>query len=301
MKKLYKIYYNTSYHNDYSDIYEAVYNATINAEKVLEARIELIRADKILQGGFSIKDKIINSLIESDLVITNISDNYNVAYEMGLSEGLGKPSIFIANQIEKIPADLQGVLFLLYKKGNEIDLVNRLTRIIVTALKSPEKYKSEFDSKNSSTNTKKIFVSYSHIDTKYLDRLKIHIKPLERNNLVELWSDTLIMSGEKWKQKIEKALHEASIAILLVSADFIASDFIINNELQPLLKNAEDKGTVILPVIVKPCRFLREPNLSQFQAINNPTRPLCKLDEYEQEEIYELVSQRVETALQNIK
>ena len=55
------------------------------------------------------------------------------------------------------------------------------------------------------------------------------------------------MSGEKWKQKIEKALNDASIAILLISADFIASDFIINNELQPLLKNAEEKGTVILP------------------------------------------------------
>ena len=83
--------------------------------------------------------------------------------------------------------------------------------------------------------------------------------------------------------------------------DFIASDFIVNNEIQPLLKNAEDKGTIILPVIVKPCRFLREPSISQFQSINNPAEPLCKLNEYEQEDIYELISQRIELALQDFK
>ncbi|MBK9045931.1 MAG: toll/interleukin-1 receptor domain-containing protein [Bacteroidetes bacterium] len=86
---------------------------------------------------------------------------------------------------------------------------------------------------------------------------------------------------------MEKAIKESSVAVLLVSADFLASDFISTNELPPLLKSAEKKGTTIIPVIIKPCRFLREPSISQFQAINDPMNPLCKLFEHEQESIYE--------------
>lgn len=144
---------------------------------------------------------------------------------------------------------------------------------------------------------KTIFVSYSHKDTIYLERIKIHLKPLERKGTIQLWSDTLILSGEKWKEKIIAALDKAAIALLLVSADFMASEFIINNELQPLLKSAENKGTIIIPVVVKPCRFLREPTISQFQAANDPINPLCKLSEYEQEDVYEKVAHRIELAI----
>lgn len=301
MKKKFKIYYNTGNYNDYRDMYEAVYQAIVNAAKLIEGQIELISSFQIEVIYEATRETRINLIRESDLVITNISSyEYGITYNMGLLEGLGKPSILIANQMARLSAITSGTIYL-YDKGIEIEFVNRLTKMIVKALKTPEKYKKEYNSINSSENTKKIFVSYSHRDTEYLDRLKIHIKPLERNNEVLLWSDTLNLGGEKWQSRIEKELNEASIAILLISADFIASDFIVKNELPPLLKNAKNKGTVILPVILKPCRFLREPNLSQFQAINDPARPLCKLAEHEQEEIYELIAQRVEIALQTIK
>lgn len=305
MEKVYKVYCNySSFHTKVGTL-DAVCEAIDRAGKILEQKVEMIgvgsRNHSTYSENLSLKENTINAISESDLVITVISQDHNVLYEMGLTLGFGKPSLFIANQAAEFPSDLHDFSYILYKEGNAREIIDRLSQIIANTLKSPENYNANLRKKDSVKNIKKIFVSYSHVDNKYLDRLKVHIKPLERNNLVELWSDTLIMSGEKWKQKIEKALNEASIAILFISADFIASDFIINNELQPLLKNAENKGTVILPIIVKPCRFLREPNLSQFQAINNPIKPLCKLDEYEQEEIYELVSQRIEIALQNIK
>ncbi|MBA3827955.1 MAG: TIR domain-containing protein [Taibaiella sp.] len=146
---------------------------------------------------------------------------------------------------------------------------------------------------------KSIFVSYSHKDNIYLERLKVHLIPLERMGHVKLWSDTIILSGEKRKEKIEEELNNAAIAVLLISADFMASDFIISDELQPLLKLAESKGTIIIPIIIKPCRFLREPTLSQFQSVNNPLNPLCKISEFEQEEIYEKVAQRIELAIKS--
>ncbi len=140
-----------------------------------------------------------------------------------------------------------------------------------------------------------IFISYSHRDKEYLDRLMVHLKPLERKGLIDTWVDTRLLAGDKWKTEIEKALNNARIAILLISADFLASDFIVDNELPPLLQAAEDKGTLILPVILKPCRFTREKTISQFQAINPPDDPLSLSEENERELIYDTIAQRIET------
>ncbi len=84
---------------------------------------------------------------------------------------------------------------------------------------------------------------------------------------------------------------------LLVSADFLASDFIVDDELPPLLKAAEEGGTVILPLILKPCRFARDPHLKQFQAINDPKRSLITLPEDQQEALYDLTAEAVEKAI----
>jgi hypothetical protein len=84
------------------------------------------------------------------------------------------------------------------------------------------------------------------------------------------------------------------VGILLISADFLASDFIVNNELPPLLKAASDGGTTILCVIVSPSRFERTPELSQFQAVNDPSRPLSRLPVAERETIWVRVADAVE-------
>lgn len=140
----------------------------------------------------------------------------------------------------------------------------------------------------------RIFISYSHKDKDYLERLMIHLKPLERQGLVDTWVDTSIKAGSKWKKEIESALKQTKIAILMVSADFLASDFIIENELPPLLHAAEGKGTLVIPVILKPCRFKREKNLRDFQAINSPDEPLSLLSDNQRELIFDAIAQRIE-------
>lgn len=91
----------------------------------------------------------------------------------------------------------------------------------------------------------------------------------------------------------------AAIAILLISADFLASDFITENELPPLLNNAKEKGTQILPVILKVLRFEREKSLSLFQALNTPHNPISNMTEHEQEVLWNLLSLRIEELLKN--
>jgi hypothetical protein len=122
----------------------------------------------------------------------------------------------------------------------------------------------------------------------------IHLKPLEKQGLIDTWVDTRLMAGDKWKKEIEKALKNAKVGILLISADFLASDFIISNELPPLLHSAEEAGTLIIPVILKPCRFLRDKNLREFQAINLPDEPLSQVNDNEREIIYDSIAQRIE-------
>ena len=140
--------------------------------------------------------------------------------------------------------------------------------------------------------TPTIFVSYSHKDTRWRDRLQVHLKPLVRDRAIDLWDDTRIHTGQDWCKEIDTALSNAQAAILLISADFLASDFIASNELSPLLEAAKTRGVQILPIIVGPCRFSESP-ISRFQAVNSPDKPLSKLKKQEAEELLVAVSRDV--------
>lgn len=144
-----------------------------------------------------------------------------------------------------------------------------------------------------------VFISYSHRDKNWLDRLCIHLRPLERQGLVELFDDNKIAAGARWREEIKATLDKAKVAVLLISADFLASDFIAEDELPPLLKKAQSGGATILPVIVSACRFHREKTLSEYQAVNDPKRPLASLTPAESEQVLVAVSEAVEDALEN--
>jgi len=139
-----------------------------------------------------------------------------------------------------------------------------------------------------------VFFSYSHRDSEHLDRILIHLRPVERAGVLKLWSDKRLTAGDRWRDEIERALRRARVAILLISADFLASNFIDTDELPPLLAAAEADGAKVIPVIVKPSRFLRDDRLSRFQALNDPKQPLIRLDEAGREEAYARLAELVE-------
>lgn len=130
-----------------------------------------------------------------------------------------------------------------------------------------------------------VFISYSHADRRWFNRLLQHLQPLVRDGYISVFSDQSIKIGADWQIEIRAALNAASIAVLIVSADFLASKFIVNEELPRLLAGAEDKGTTIMSVIVAPCLFELMPSLSRFQAANPPSNPLSAMRVSEAEEI----------------
>lgn len=156
---------------------------------------------------------------------------------------------------------------------------NCLADLIVLSRKKEKSDKIVTNTKEKLKSTKnKIFISYSHNDENWLTKVMTNLKVLhfDQNESFDVWNDKRIKSGANWKEEIEAALDEASIAILLVSTDFLASDFIQSNELPALLKSAERKGTKIIPLIVGHCRFTKNKNISQFQAVNDPSKPLSE-------------------------
>jgi hypothetical protein len=142
----------------------------------------------------------------------------------------------------------------------------------------------------------RVFISYSRKDAKWLDRLMPHLAHLERADLV--WSDKDIEPGSDWHAEITEQLNAADVALLLVSAYFLASRFIREKELPPLLDSANRRGTTILPVIVSTCRFDLTPELSRFKAVNDPGEPLMKFRGNRLQAELDRIARAVEKALE---
>jgi hypothetical protein len=119
-----------------------------------------------------------------------------------------------------------------------------------------------------------IFISYSHKDRRWLDRLKVHLRPIERDGKIDVWDDTRIATGANWREEIRSSIAAAQVAVLLISADFLASEFIASNELPPLLHAAKRRSCAILPIILSHCLFSEIQDLREFQAVNSPGSPL---------------------------
>lgn len=125
---------------------------------------------------------------------------------------------------------------------------------------------------------KKVFLSYSHQDTQWLDRLRKFLKPLEDRGLIRVWDDRMIGVGTKWLDEIDKSLRSARMAIFLVTQDFLNSQFIQAQEVPTLLKRADSEGVRIVWIAVKASTVM-DHFLSQYQAANDPKTPLEALTE----------------------
>ena len=99
------------------------------------------------------------------------------------------------------------------------------------------------------------FISYSHHDKAALDRLHVHLKNLTRGGHIETWYDRDILAGSDLNAEIERELEAADLFLLLVSPDFIASDFVHDHELPAINQRRVKDGALVIPVVLKPCSW----------------------------------------------
>ena len=142
-----------------------------------------------------------------------------------------------------------------------------------------------------------IFISYSHQDAEYLTELQKQLKPyIRRAEDFIVWDDTKIKPGAKWKAEIEEALATAKVAILLVSPDFIGSDFIHKHELPPLLNAAEQKGLTIIWIPISASSY-KITDIEKYQAAHPPNKPLDTLNKPERNQAWVKICEEVEKAM----
>ncbi len=137
-----------------------------------------------------------------------------------------------------------------------------------------------------------IFISYSRKDDDYLNDLRTHLDPLCKGE-IEAWDDQKIQPGDDWLEEIKKALRRARVAVLLISPDFLNTEFITGNEVPELLSKANNKGCRILCLYIRPSVVDKvtyeadgkEMKLTGFQGLNSPDRPLSSLPESDRDQV----------------
>ncbi|MDQ1352164.1 MAG: hypothetical protein QG657_2470, partial [Acidobacteriota bacterium] len=122
----------------------------------------------------------------------------------------------------------------------------------------------------------KVFISYSHKDKKWLQKLETILQPLVSKGKITLWDDTKIGPGDQWHEEIIKALETAKIAVLLVSENFIASEYITTIELPAILDAVKKKECTLYWLLIRDCLY-EEYGLKDFQAAHDIKHPLQDL------------------------
>jgi hypothetical protein len=143
-----------------------------------------------------------------------------------------------------------------------------------------------------------LFISYSHEDAKWLERLRKFLVHLEDED-ISIWDDRKLNAGVQWQDEIQKALTDARAAVLLISQDFLNSKFIKTEELPTLLEKAKSEGLLIFWVPVRPSTVLIDENpIVKFQAaVEKPEVALSKLRKPEWEEQLTFIRQKIGAAL----
>jgi uncharacterized protein (TIGR02391 family) len=103
--------------------------------------------------------------------------------------------------------------------------------------------------KTEQTKAVEIFVSYTRIDKSVLNELESYLSSLKQQNIITIWHDNKILPGKDWKAELETHLESASIILLLVSQDYLASQ-IRQWELALAMKRYEDEEAWVIPIIV---------------------------------------------------
>ena len=142
-----------------------------------------------------------------------------------------------------------------------------------------------------SSDSPNVFLSYSHQDKRLKERLATHLSVL-RGRLT-VWEDRQLRAGDDWLAEISGAIESADVAVLLISADFLASDFISREEVPRLLRRREQDGLAIVPVLLKSCPWEAIPWLAAMQIRPTDARPVAALRGDAREQALAAVAQEI--------
>src|SRR5437667_1664706 len=120
-----------------------------------------------------------------------------------------------------------------------------------------------------------VFISYAHEDQALLKEMEKHLATLKRQNIIASWYDGNIMPGTEWESQIMERLNSAQIILLLVSADFINSDFCYSIEMEQALTRQKTDQARVIPIILRPVDWKGTP-FAKLQALPTGDKPVTR-------------------------
>jgi internalin A len=166
------------------------------------------------------------------------------------------------NRLTKFPQVIDGQVVQL----NIRDLLNGVD------LEGSRQAKSKLDRHSDAL---RLFYSYSHKDETLRDELETHLKLLQRQGLIQPWHDRRILPGDEWADDIDDNLNRADIILLLISADFIASDYCYEKEMQRAMERHNNSEAVVIPIILRPTDWQKTP-FSKLQFLPKDADPVTQ-------------------------
>jgi internalin A len=151
------------------------------------------------------------------------------------------------------------------------------------------------------TRAIRLFYSYAHKDEELRDELETHLKLFQRQGLIEPWHDRRIGAGSEWKGEIDDNLERADAILLLVSADFIASDYCYDKEMTRALERHGEGATRVIPIIIRDCNWRSAP-FAELQALPTDARPVPTWgpDKYARDSAWKNVADGIEKVLREL-
>src|SRR6266566_5580232 len=122
-----------------------------------------------------------------------------------------------------------------------------------------------------------IFISYAHEDERLLQQLEAHLSLLRRQGWIADWHDRQILAGDEWARDIDQHLETASIILLLISPDFLASDYCYDIEMQRALERHDRGEARVIPVILRPVDWEGAP-FAHLQCLPRDARAITEWD-----------------------
>jgi TIR domain len=212
-----------------------------------------------------------------------LRENLNTGKRYGSTEQLRSDRAQIIHQLNQLANKRLGTSF------NDLCLID-------TQHTTPDQSVPDPAEEGTPIQRQSAFICYSRKDTRYLEELQAQLAYHVRAGVIDYWEDTKILPGTQWRDEINNAIQRARIAILLISSDFFASDFIMQDELPLLVSAADEKKLTIYCVILRPSLF-NDTEIARFQAINEPSDPLSTLSQSKREKVWVKVAGLVKKSL----
>lgn len=131
---------------------------------------------------------------------------------------------------------------------------------------------------NPATLPHKVFLSYSHKDEEFKEKLDTHLSALKQTNIIDVWNDRQIPLGSEWDVEIKRELEESDVILLMISADFLASSYISEIEIPAAIARHDEGSAIVIPIFIRPCDWRGLP-FEKLQGLPQNAKPLTTFDD----------------------